>query len=55
VKNKGLKKKAEVSGKMDASNSKYIDYYDDDEALRQVVLTFILCWFCLIYILIILP
>jgi len=36
VKNKGLKKKAEVSGKMDASNSEYIDY-DDDEALRQVV------------------
>ncbi|ESW06741.1 hypothetical protein PHAVU_010G072500 [Phaseolus vulgaris] len=37
VKNKGLKKKAEVSGKMDASNSKYIDYYDDDEALRQAI------------------
>ncbi|CAJ1948638.1 unnamed protein product [Sphenostylis stenocarpa] len=36
VKNKGSKVKAGVSGKLDVSNSEYIDY-DDDEALRQAI------------------
>ncbi|BAT97656.1 hypothetical protein LR48_Vigan11g069900 [Vigna angularis] len=37
VKNKGLEKKAGVSGKKDVGNSEYIDYDDDDEALRQAI------------------
>ncbi|RDX63541.1 hypothetical protein CR513_58021, partial [Mucuna pruriens] len=36
VKNKGLKKKAGVSGKKCVSHSEHIDY-DDDEALRQAI------------------
>ncbi|WVZ17916.1 hypothetical protein V8G54_010898 [Vigna mungo] len=37
VKNKGLKKKAGVSGKKDVGNSVYIDYDDDGEALRLAI------------------
>ena len=47
MKNKGSKVKAKVSGKKHcSSNSEYID--DDDEALRQVVLMFRSCCFCLL-------